>query len=1007
MTVKSLDDNDKIILTSEKEKLAFLEFNEDKTKAYITIFPPVDGKVINSEEIISSLHNEGILDIDTDIIRLSIKGKQFNRKILIASGILPTKGENAYFLYQFGASEEGPTIEVIPGQILGVKVPPGNGVPGVTVRGETITPKMGEDIEIIAGKNTAISQDRLKVYGTDFGNVTWTGNKVEVERVLEISKDVDENEGNIDFPGSVVIAGEVKDGLKVKATGNIHVGKNVGKAILESTTGNVYVEEQVLPEAQIKAAKNIIAKSVRKATLEALGNVIVNDELIDSNLSAKNVLLKENKGLICGGKIIAHSLIEAKVIGNKDKTTTTLIVDADGKVSASSSIYPQTKITIGNITIGIKREVKEVLYHKIGDSIIQSNYQPIHIKEEEIQVSTESQVFSSDIPQSVIVKANSLSEAKEIGGELLELSPAEVDCQMGIDEENLSLIRVFRLGVKGPWEEGWKKKIKEEILREKVDNIDGMFEFFNTDRGLYLSVFPSKGTGKEITLQDVLNYVEERGFNDINKTLIRKAVENPSPKPILVGARQKLLELDGKVEVEVSPDASKAFITVIPPKPGGLPASFEDAMYALRKNDVVVGINERTVAKAVFAQSNKPVLVAEAIPPTPGEPAKLEYKFRTDRSKVELVEDEYGRVDFKRLNLIENVRAEQVLVVKKPPGKGIPGKLVNGIEISALPGQDVKMPVGRNTEVSIGGTELIATMNGQVLLVGDKVNVEDTIEIKGDVGLQTGNIYFLGTVLIKGGVEDGFEVEATGDIQIKHSVGKCFISAGGSIAIGEGVKGKGTARLFAGGHIFAKYIENAKVEAKGTVQVTQEIMHSQVDAGKSILLEGKQRGSIIGGRIRVGDEIRAREIGAPAGTYTRIEVGGTPRVREQLANLNRLYYKDVNRLEMVKKEITTLQNKKMKEKENFPIEKEAKLQRLIREHNKLTVKLQRYTDQKEFLELRIEESLGGTVHVSHTLFQGVSVGIRNANLQIKDNYSSVSLGPKGDEVGIFPYGMVK
>jgi hypothetical protein len=534
-----------------------------------------------------------------------------------------------------------------------------------------------------------------------------------------------------------------------------------------------------------------------------------------------------------------------------------------------------------------------------------------------------------------------------------------------------------------------------------------MFEFFNTDRGLYLSVLPPKGTGKKITLQDVLKYVEEKGFVDVNKTLLKKAVANPSLKPIMVGPRQKLLELDGKIEVEVAPDYSKAAIIVIPPKPGGLPATFEDAMAALRENNVVAGINEKAVAKAVFAQSNKPVLVAEAIPPTPGEPAKLEYKFRTDRSKVELVEDEYGRVDFKRLNLIENVRAGQVLVVKKPPGKGIPGKLVNGVEISAPPGQDVKMPVGRNTEVSVGGTELIATMNGQVLLVGDKVNVEETLEIKGDVNLETGNIYFLGTVLINGSVEDDFEVEATGDIQIRNSVGKCFISAGGSIAIGEGVKGKGKARLFAGGHIFAKYIENAKAEAKGTIQVTQEIMHSQVDAGKSILLEGKQRGSIIGGKVRAGDEIRAREIGAPAGTYTRIEVGGVPRVREQLENLNRLYRKDINRLEKVKRDISVLKAKKKKEKENFEIEKEAKLQRLIREHNKLTVKLQRYTDQKEFLEVRIREALGGVVHISHTLFQGVSVGIRNANLLIKDNYSSVSLGPKGDEVGVFPYGMVK
>ncbi|MFH1562258.1 MAG: FapA family protein [Nitrospirota bacterium] len=998
------------ILTNGQEQLALLEFNEDRTAAYLTVSVPVDGKTINSDEIISSLKNEGILGIDRDIIQLTIKNNQFNSKILIASGILPIKGESAYLLYQFGTEEaclvdEGPAIEIIPGQILTVKVPPKYGIPGTTVTGETIIPQKGNDIEIIPGKNTAISPDGLKVYATNFGNVIWTENKVEIEKVLEIPEDVDKD---IDFEGNIVIAGDVQDGFKVKATGNIHVGKNIGKAILETATGDVY--GQVLDGSQIKAA-NIFAKSVKSANLEATKNVLVNEEIINSQVTAQKVILRENKGLISGGKITAHSLIEAKVIGNKDDVPPTLIVDADGKVAGSSSIYPGTKITIGNITIAIKKEVNGVLYHKIEDSVIQSKYEPDRIKEE-VELPSQYQIYSGETPPSVIVNANSLSEAREIGAELLNLAPSEVDCQMGIIEENLneaslSLIRVFQLGIKGPWEEGWRKKIKDEIFRLNVDNIEGIFEFFNTDTGLYLSIFPPKGTGKIVTLQDVLNYIEKKGFLDVNQDLLKKVVEHPSPKPSLVGPRQRVLELDGKVEIEVAPDHSNAVMFVIPPKHGGLPASFEDAMETLREKEVVAGIDERAMAKAIFEQTTKPVLVAEAILPTPGDEAKLEYKFRVDRSRVELVEDEYGRVDFKRLNLVENVRAGQILVVKRPPGKGMPGKLVNGLDLPALSGSDVRMPVGRNTEVSLGGTELISTLNGQVLLAGDKVNVEDTLEIKGDVNLQTGNIYFLGTIIIQGNVEDDFEVEATGDIQIKNSVGKCFLSAGGSIAIGEGVKGKGKARLFAGQHIFAKYIENARIEAKGTVQVTQEIMHSQADAGKSILLEGKQRGSIIGGKVRAGDEIRAREIGAPAGTYTRVEVGGTPKVREQLESLNRLYFKDVNRLETIKKDISILKDKKNQEKEKFPIEKEAKLQKIIREHNKLTVKLHRYTDQKEFLEVRIQEALGGAIYVSHILFQGVSIGIRNANLEIKDNYNSVSLGPKGDEVGIFPYGVVQ
>ena len=53
-----------------------------------------------------------------------------------------------------------------------------------------------------------------------------------------------------------------------------------------------------------------------------------------------------------------------------------------------------------------------------------------------------------------------------------------------------------------------------------------------------------------------------------------------------------------------------------------------------------------------------------------------------------------------------------------------------------------------------------------------KVTVETVLVIPGDVNASTGNVNGLGTVIIKGNVEDGFEVSAQGNIEVNGFVGK-------------------------------------------------------------------------------------------------------------------------------------------------------------------------------------------------------------------------------------------
>ena len=76
--------------------------------------------------------------------------------------------------------------------------------------------------------------------------------------------------------------------------------------------------------------------------------------------------------------------------------------------------------------------------------------------------------------------------------------------------------------------------------------------------------------------------------------------------------------------------------------------------------------------------------------------------------------------------------------------------------------------------------------------------MEPVYTIEGDVNLKTGNVLFLGTVFVKGNVEDGFSVKAAGNIEIMGSVGKCLLDAEGDIIVHQGIAGKTEGRVRAG-----------------------------------------------------------------------------------------------------------------------------------------------------------------------------------------------------------------
>ena len=152
--------------------------------------------------------------------------------------------------------------------------------------------------------------------------------------------------------------------------------------------------------------------------------------------------------------------------------------------------------------------------------------------------------------------------------------------------------------------------------------------------------------------------------------------------------------------------------------------------------------------------------------------------------------------------------------------------------------------------------ELIAMIDGRVSLKNEEINILPVYEVNGDVDLKSGNIDFLGVVIIKGNVRDGFKVKAEGDVIVEGLVEDATIISGANIFVKNGILGKegGNGIIRAEGSVNTKFLQNIKVNAKKNIEVLDHILNSDVEADDCILaINGK--GKIIGGRVVAGIKI--------------------------------------------------------------------------------------------------------------------------------------------------------
>jgi len=542
-----------------------------------------------------------------------------------------------------------------------------------------------------------------------------------------------------------------------------------------------------------------------------------------------------------------------------------------------------------------------------------------------------------------------------------------------------------------------KKELEETLVDEDTDGVqviqdkDGDAFVQCWSDGVYLKVTPPVGNGRRIFLAYAMQSLHNKGVQDFDNDMVEKLINEAAGFYVKVAEYNHKPMNDSMASVEVDDSEMHVMVTVIPPGEGGADLTVDAFRSLLTQHRVYNGINE----EALTNLSDKPVYrekieVAEGVKPINGKDAYIHYNFETDQTKIRLKEGTNGRVNFKELNIIQNVVQNQVLAKKMPPEDGIDGKTVTGKILPARAGNDIPLPIGSNVHVGDDGDSILSDINGQVILAGGKINVEPVLTVEGDVNLKTGNIIFLGTVIITGNIEDGFSVKAAGNIEVKGTVSKAELDAEGDIIIYQGINGKSGGKIRAGRSLWSRFIENANVEVGNMVVVTDGIINSQVDALKSIICMGK-RANIMGGRLRAGEEINAKVLGnSTSGTETICEVGFDPHSKIELERLLEIKATSEDELDNIKLDLQTLINTK-KQRKSLPEDKEAYLQELMERRQVLTEELNKaQLGIQKVQEFMNQIQVRGRVSASTKVWPGVKIWIRDVKEDVRTEYKAVT-----------------
>ena len=266
----------------------------------------------------------------------------------------------------------GPLITVKLGTKLMRKILAIPGKNGITVTGDVVIHKPCKDMTLVIGENTYIDpNDKNVLIAGLAGLPKLLKNGMSIDDVLIIDS-VDVGYGHVNFAGSVIIEGNICDGMKVKASGDITVSGFVESAQIECD-GDLIVGKGIIGHkieieehhysCNIKSKGSVTAHFSQYAKIMSGAQVNIKTQLLNCDVACQgsiNVLDEStNKGTIFGGSLHSRASIKTASLGASSGVTTNIDLSAN---------YPHLKTSNQKINKSIEDEESNL------EGLIQAQY---------------------------------------------------------------------------------------------------------------------------------------------------------------------------------------------------------------------------------------------------------------------------------------------------------------------------------------------------------------------------------------------------------------------------------------------------------------------------------------------------------------------------------------------------------------------------------------------------------------------------------------------------------
>jgi uncharacterized protein (DUF342 family) len=445
---------------------------------------------------------------------------------------------------------------------------------------------------------------------------------------------------------------------------------------------------------------------------------------------------------------------------------------------------------------------------------------------------------------------------------------------------------------------------------------------------------------------------------------------------------------DARAYLTLSPDNMQAYLSVFPASGVGKALSANGLLEFLHEQGVVQGLDAAAVKTAAEWNAARRtvdnMLVARGQPPIHAIGERVHLHVRQASGKqVSILEN--GRADYKRQDKLTIVKRGGLLAEITPAReKGTDGIDVLGNRIPARQKAGVSVVLGKNVrrEPQPDGTiRLYAQADGEFSYKKNVMSIGQVHLVETNVGLETGNVKFPGSVFIQGSVAAGFSVMSGADIVVENVVEQALLSADGSITVKKGVKGNDKAILRAKKDIQCLFAEKAVLLAVGDVRINHSILHCRVKCNSRIVM-GEKKGTIMGGTLKAKLGLEVVNLGSVSDVKTKVCFGQDYLVEDQIE----FEEKEIKRLGDKILEFDSL----MKGYNTGGAGSREELQR-IREEKLQSLKAMENHSQRLFLlREKFEEHFPSEVIVRGTVYPGVIIESHDRIYEVREEQDMVA-----------------